>query len=497
MRQRGFVIAGTCVVAFAASSAVAPAAPAAAPGRWVAMGDSYQAGVGAGDYYPASGDCSRSPWAYAPLLDKDGVLGGPFSFVACSGATTADVGTGKSGEPPQFDTLGSDVSHVTLGISGNDMGFADTVQACIKMSWNKTCEASQQPALQAAFDKLDTGTTQNTNPVQALFGEIRERAPQAKIFVPTYPKFFPDEGGSDGTSGVPLPTKRCQMIRLTDQLWMNQWVQRLDNYLVTSATIAGAVPVDLYHSSDGHEICPPKGQERFLNGIVPRNINDSFHPTRAGYANTACIIKEAFLRPAAASRMAGDAGVTRQASDVTVQPGQKVQVPVTLRGGGLGAGFGTTWTGGNVTVRVLPPAGVRAPAARHRRTGGKRAVYDSVYVPGAAAGGWKVELTGGDRPVKVRVTTTELARPESPPVAKAAMKRTGPRTVVLDASGSAGSGGGEVKRYLWEFGDGTLATGERVTHTYTEPGTYVASLAVTGDDGQLGFDAAAPVTVGE
>ncbi|MEV4677377.1 MULTISPECIES: PKD domain-containing protein [Actinomadura] len=497
MRQRGLFIAGTCVVAFAASSAVAPAAPAAAPGRWVAMGDSYQAGVGAGDYLSASGDCSRSPWAYAPLLAKDGVLGGNLSFVACSGATIADVRNGKSGEASQLATLGDDVSHVTLGVSGNDMGFADTVQACIKVSAIRTCEASQDPGLQAAFAKLDEGTAQNANLLQAVFKQVRERSPQAKIFVPTYPKFFPDEGGSDGTSTVPLPVKRCQMIRLTDQLWMNQWVQRLDNYLVTSATVAGAVPVDLYHSTDGHEICPPKGQERFLNGIVPRSINDSFHPTRAGYANTACIIKEAFLRPTAAPRVAGDAGVTRQASDVTVQPGQKVQVPVTLRGGGLGAGFGATWAEGDVKVRVLAPDGAQAPRARHRRNSTKRAVYDSVYVPGAAAGGWKVELTGGDRPAKVRVTTTELAKPKSPPVAKATVTRTGPRTVVLDASGSSGSAGGEVKRYLWEFADGTFATGAKVTHTYTAPGTYVASLAVTGDDGQLGFDAAAPVTIGE
>ncbi|GGV21405.1 hypothetical protein GCM10010182_49560 [Actinomadura cremea] len=497
MRQRGLFIAGTCFTVLAASSAVAPAAPAAAPGRWVAMGDSYQAGVGAADYYPDSGDCHRSKYSHPALLDADGVLGGAFTFVACSGATTQDVHDGKSGEPSQFDALGTDVSHVTLGISGNDMGFADIVTACIKASARKTCEGDQDAALQTAFDRLNAGTTANTNRVQEIFKEILRRAPQARIFVPTYPKFFPDEGGRDGTSNVPWPTQRCQMIRLTDQLWMNSWVQRLDNYLVTSATIAGAVPVDLYDSTDGHEICPPKGAERFLNGVVPTKREDSFHPTRAGYANTACIVREAFLRPAPAARVAGDAGVTRKASDVTVQPGQTVQVPVALAGGGLGAGFGATWQEGDVTMRVVSPNGERTSDARHRRNGTKRASYDSVYVPGAAAGGWKVELTGGDRPTRVRVTTTELARPKSPPTAEITMKRTGPDTVVLDASKSTGSAGGEVEKYLWEFADGTLATGEKVTHTFTEPGTYTVSLAITGDDGQMGFGAAEPVTVTE
>jgi hypothetical protein len=495
MRQRGLVIVGACVVAFAASSAVAPAAPAAAPGRWVAMGDSYQSGVGTDAYDADSGECKRSKWASAPLLDEDGVLGGPFSFVACAGAKIAQVRDGKSGEPSQLDALGSDVSHVTIGVSGNDMGFSGVVSRCI-LRLTGVCNGEEEAGLQAAFKTLDTGTSTNTNPLQTLLKEIRERAPQAKIFVPTYPKFFPDEGGSDSTGGK-VTNKRCQNIHTVDQLWMNSWTQRLDNYIVTSATVAGVVPVDLYHATDDHEICPPEGKERFLNGIVLFNRGDSFHPTRAGYANTACIIKEAFLQPTAAPRLAGDGGVTRREDDVTVRPGETVQVPVTLAGGGLGTGFGAAWAGGDLTMRVLSPDGRRAPGARQRRTGGKQGLYNSVYVPGAAAGGWKVELTGGDRPVKVRLTTTELARPKTPPVAKVTMRRTGPRTVVLDASGSTGSDGGEVKRYLWEFADGTLATGARVTHTYTEPGTYVAGLAITGDDGPRGFDAAAPVTVGE
>ncbi|MFB4309959.1 PKD domain-containing protein [Actinomadura sp. GTD37] len=485
---------GTCVVAFAASSAVAPAAPAAAPGRWVAMGDSYQSGVGTDDYDAASGDCKRSKWAYAPLLDEDGVPGGPFSFVACAGAKIKEVRDGKSGEASQLSALGSDVSHVTIGVSGNDMGFSGVVKRCVLRLSDEPCNYAEEDGLKAAFAKLDAGTEQSTNPLQTLLKEIQERAAEAEVFVPTYPKFFPDEGGFDGTGGH-VSNKRCQNILTVDQLWMNQWAQRLDNLIVTSATMVGAVPIDLYHATDDHEICPPEGKERFLNGIVPFELGDSFHPTRAGYANTACIIKEAFLQPTAAPRLAGDGGVTRRADDVTVQPGQTVQVPVTLAGGGLGAGFGASWTGGDVKMRVLSPDGRQAPRAEQRRSGGKRGLYNSVYVPGAAAGGWKVELTGGDRAVKVRVTTTELARPKTPPVAKVTMKRTGPKTVVLDASGSTGSAGGEIKRYLWEFTDGTFATGAKVTHAFAKPGTYVVGLAITGDDGQLGFGSSAPVEV--
>lgn len=503
MRQRSLVVLTICAAFGAASLVAAPAAPAAAPDRWVAMGDSFQAGVGAHAFYPDSGECYRSPWSHPALLQRDGVLGGPFTFVACSGATTQHLYDGKEGEPPQFDALGEDVSHVTIGVSGNDMGFSRILQNCIIGSPMRACSADHEEGVQTAFDRLNEGTEQNTNRVQTILADILERAGSAKIFLLTYPKFFPDEGGIDGTSAVPRPARRCQMIRLTDQLWVNSWIQRLDNYLVTSATIFGAVPVDLYHAADDHELCSEANKAaRYLNGIVPRpsRRHNSFHPTRYGYAQTACILKEAFLRPAPAARVAGDAGVTRQSSDVTVQPGQTVKVPVKLRGGGLGTGFAATWPEGDVKVRVLSPDGKRADAAaadnvRHRHRSTKRAVYDNVYVPGASGGVWNVELTGADQPTRVRVTATELARHKRPPQAELKIERTGPKTVRLDASGSEGSGGGPIKGYLWEFGDGTLATGRTVTHTFTKPGTFTVTLAVEGEDGQLGFDAAPPVTV--
>ncbi|CAM5263287.1 SGNH/GDSL hydrolase family protein OS=Streptomyces cyaneofuscatus OX=66883 GN=G3I52_18395 PE=4 SV=1 [Streptomyces cyaneofuscatus] len=45
----------------------AVAADSAAAGGYVALGDSYSSGVGAGDYLPDSGDCRRSANAYPQL----------------------------------------------------------------------------------------------------------------------------------------------------------------------------------------------------------------------------------------------------------------------------------------------------------------------------------------------------------------------------------------------------------------------------------------------
>lgn len=45
--------------------------------------------------------------------------------------------------------------------------------------------------------------------------------------------------------------------------------------------------------------------------------------------------------------------------------------------------------------------------------------------------------------------------------------------------------GGTVLEYAWDFGDGTTALGENVTHTYTAQGDYRAELTCTFSDGDV------------
>ena len=71
---------------------VAPAA--AATDRYVALGDSFSSGVGTGSYSLSSA-CKRSVYAYPYLLSQQRA-GTSLSFVACSGATTADVSRARS-----------------------------------------------------------------------------------------------------------------------------------------------------------------------------------------------------------------------------------------------------------------------------------------------------------------------------------------------------------------------------------------------------------------
>ncbi len=82
-----------------------------------------------------------------------------------------------------------------------------------------------------------------------------------------------------------------------------------------------------------------------------------------------------------------------------------------------------------------------------------------------------------------------------------------PLTVTFDGSASFDPEGEEIVRYEWDFGDGRTSQGQRVSHTFQEPGVYEVRLTVTDRDGAsstaslsihvLSFASAWDVRVGE
>ena len=82
-------------------------------------------------------------------------------------------------------------------------------------------------------------------------------------------------------------------------------------------------------------------------------------------------------------------------------------------------------------------------------------------------------------------TVTALPVPNQPPVASAAVQSivgSIPLLVNLTAADSTDADGSIVD-YAWDFGNGTSANGAIVQATYTEAGSYVATVTVTDDDG--------------
>ena len=100
-----------------------------------------------------------------------------------------------------------------------------------------------------------------------------------------------------------------------------------------------------------------------------------------------------------------------------------------------------------------------------------------------------------------RSSTVITANPPTPPqqgpqaVLNASTDQgNAPLTVTFDASGSQDSDG-QITAYTWDFGDGTSAFGEQVTHTFSQDGTYIVILTVSNDEGEMAT-ARQTITVG-
>ncbi len=119
---------------------IAAAAPASAAStvHYVALGDSYSSGVGAGSYISSSGSCDRSPNAYSALW---ATAHAPASYtsVACSGATTTTVIN------TQLSALSASTTLVSITIGGNDVGFANIMETCA-LDGTSACVAAVQSA---------------------------------------------------------------------------------------------------------------------------------------------------------------------------------------------------------------------------------------------------------------------------------------------------------------------------------------------------------------
>jgi hypothetical protein len=113
---------------------VMPAAGAASSVSYVALGDSYSSGLGAGSYISSSGSCDRSTNAYP---EQWAGANSPASFVsvACAGATTSDVVSG------QVSALSVATTLVSITIGGNDAGFSGVMETCVLKSTSSCLSA--------------------------------------------------------------------------------------------------------------------------------------------------------------------------------------------------------------------------------------------------------------------------------------------------------------------------------------------------------------------
>ncbi len=269
--------------------ALAACEPPADPDIYVSLGDSYTSGPQISNQTGEPAGCLKSDRNYASVAFGELVaedLGIERHWdLSCSGARVPHMYDGQvtsnGTNLPQLSLVGSATKVVSIGIGGNDIGFAEILQSCLKVI----------PAIQAdcKSDYVVDGVDELRNRIDALAPDIAQlitdvqaQAPQAEVFIVGYPTILPDTGQGCWPT-VPISGG--------DVAYLYGVEQYLNAMLETQATAMGAHFVDAATSSIAHNACA--GSAKWVNGVSLSGDGSMFHPNTAGMAHTGGLVADA------------------------------------------------------------------------------------------------------------------------------------------------------------------------------------------------------------
>lgn len=249
--------------------------------EWVALGDSYSAGVG---HNGGAGlnTCKRQGGKHGgyvdpaeALLQGDIVLEDTEILQACIGAEIDhywtpqdDTGPGPGEHQPQREHVTQTTDVVTMTFGGNDLGFADFLHQC-GLADCSPFVLSEQRDLDALFDDL-----------VAVYLDVRERmAPNGHLFVLTYPQLFsdPDNWRND----------TCEGITRNEGEVVNAASQALADTIFQAVQRANEGPggnvhfVDVIPRFENRGLCRTDFESLIRGASADRR--ESFHPSSPGY----------------------------------------------------------------------------------------------------------------------------------------------------------------------------------------------------------------------
>lgn len=311
------------------------------PMRYLALGDSFSSGEGAGNYYEATNFyadannynfCHQSRMAYSELLNS-WLKPEFYDSIACSGAQMKDVDYGDSIKyfrqeaQAKFSIIGSNkdeqdtyitqtlqakinnnnpgyapqlrlveknqASLATISIGGNDIGFKDIIMSCVM---NNECYTSRDDK-----EKLADLIASKIPGLAITFSKIKQNMSglTPRLYVLGYPRLFAE--------------RSCgQFMGIEEQTFANRLVDYLDDAIRLAAARAGAFYVDVsrafYDGSEqgDHRLCgkaAPAANGAFydrdnmthgqplLDGVF-RALVSSYHPNALGHQLLAGVIRQ-------------------------------------------------------------------------------------------------------------------------------------------------------------------------------------------------------------
>ncbi|MHA7221390.1 SGNH/GDSL hydrolase family protein [Arthrobacter sp. RHLT1-20] len=264
-RWSGRLAGAVAVIALAAGFTAAPATAAPPPPApvYIALGDSYAAGTGGGQYTaPPAGlpaTCLQTAESYPAVRGASMNLG-------CFGAKTTDVIDVANG----YSGVLAGATVVTVTVGGNDVDSGQVALACTASASSPACSA-------ALYNSLVVKLRQLPAKIKAMVATIKDKAPAARIVLTGYPRLFTVSAG--------LTAEQQQAAKS-----MNAAADLLNATIAYSALVNRVRYVSVSEKFNGHGIGSADPWIVAPTGLCNLAINcspspfDAFHPTAAGYS---------------------------------------------------------------------------------------------------------------------------------------------------------------------------------------------------------------------
>lgn len=190
----------------------APAPAPLLPGEaYVALGSSYAAGPGVGPPAEGPARCGRGSLAYPELVARR--LSLTLVNATCSGSTTENILGPWAELPPQIDAVTAATRLVTITSGGNDVGFVRNLFAAACATMPLATRPKQCPTLKRPTRTDWLGVEAR---LHQIVGEVRRRAPMARVVFVDYPAIVPEKGRCAALQGsaADLAASRAEAHRL-------------------------------------------------------------------------------------------------------------------------------------------------------------------------------------------------------------------------------------------------------------------------------------------
>ena len=260
-RRSGRLAGSLAAIALIAGFTAAPASGAPGP-VYIALGDSYAAGTGGGQYVGPPPhlpqQCLQTAAAYPTVRGAALNLG-------CFGATTTDVTAVAKLYAPALATA----SVVTVTVGGNDVDTGRVAGAC-------TVPAAADCS-SALYNTLVVKLRQLPGKIKDMVSTLKSVAPHARIVLTGYPRLF--------TVSAALTAQQALAAKS-----MNTAADLLNATIALSALTNRVGFVGVTERFAGHGIGSADPWIVAPAGLCNQAVNcspsaaDAFHPTAAGYS---------------------------------------------------------------------------------------------------------------------------------------------------------------------------------------------------------------------